>query len=169
MEIALLSKSTLRIKGKNVSLAVDPQDKQEADAALVFRSSLNDINAESFEVVIYGPGEYETGGVKITGIKSDTGLIYSATVDSVSVLVGKATSLEKMQNKLKEANIVVVYSDIDHEASFLTSLATNVILLYGEKASEVGKSVSGEELKRLQKFSGTIDKLPAEVETIILE
>lgn len=169
MEIALLSKNALRIKGKNAVLVVDPQEKHEANAALVFSIPVSKINPVGSEVIINGPGEYETGGVKITGVKSEQDLVYSLSVDSVSVLLGKVSTLEKLQTKLKEANILVVNCDNIVDASFITSLVTNVLLLYGEKAAEVGKSIGGENVVKASKYASTIDKLPAEVETVILE
>lgn len=169
MEIALLPKNALKIKGKNAVLMVDPQEKHEANAALVFSLPKDDINPAGSEVVISGPGEYEVGGVKITGIRSENDLAYSMSVDSVSVLLGKASTLEKQQTKLKEANILVVNCDNVTDASFLTTLVTNVVLLYGEKAKEVGKSIGGESVEHLSKYSGTIDKLPTEVVTVVLE
>ena len=88
MEIAILSKNSLRIKGKNAVLSVDPQDKQDASAALIFPQSSDSLNTDGAEVIIDGPGEYETGGIKITATKYDEDLVYSLTVDSVSILIG---------------------------------------------------------------------------------
>ncbi|HVF69489.1 MAG TPA: hypothetical protein VNA13_02890 [Xanthomonadales bacterium] len=169
MEIALLPKNSLRIKGKNAVLSVDPQDKAEANAALIFSTSDNSVNTNGAEVVIEGPGEYETGGIKISAAKYDDDLVYNLTVDSVSLLMGKAAALEKAHQKLKEANILVVKCDGASETSSLTSLVTNVIIFYGEKAADVAKTFGSENVKRLPKYASTIDKLPAEVETVILE
>jgi hypothetical protein len=169
MEISLVGKTALRVKGKNAIIAVDPNDKTEVNAALVFSMPLNELNLTGAEVVINGPGEYETGGIKITGNRSDLGMIYNMTVDSVTVLLGNIGSLEKMQQKLKESNILVVNCDTVTESAFLTSLVSNVIIFYGEKASEIGKAFGGESVNHQSKYSTTIDKLPAEVETVILE
>lgn len=169
MEIAILPKNSLRIKGKNAQLAIDPQDKNESNAVLVFSIPQEKINSKDSEVVINGPGEYETGGIKITGTKNEEDLVYSMIVDSVSILLGKVSTLEKLHNKLKEANILVVNCDVASDAAFLTSLVVNVMLLYGEKSSEVGRAVGGDNVVHLSKYASTIDKLPAEVETVILE
>ena len=169
MEIALLPKTGIRIKGKTASILIDPHDKTEANAALVFAESAKDIDASGADVIIDGPGEYETGGIKITGTRSETGIIYSMNVDSVTVLLGHIASLEKMQQKLKESNILVVYCDNISDPAFLTSLVSSVIMFYGEKAGDVGKTFGGEGVTHVSKYSTTIDKLPAEVETIVLE
>ncbi len=169
MEIALLPKNSIRIKGKTATVSVDPQEKIESNAALIFSISADAANTTAAEVIIDGPGEYETGGIKITSTRYDGELVYSLNVDSVSVLIGKAAVLEKVHQKLKEANILVVKCDDVSETTSLTSLVTSVIMFYGEKATEVGKSYGSENVKHLSKYSSTIDKLPAEVETIILE
>lgn len=169
MEIALLTNNALRIKGKNAVLAVDPKDKSESNAALLLDKDGKGVSVTGSEIVINGPGEYETGGVKITGIQQDLNLVYSMTVDSVSVLLGKVTTIEKIHTKLKEANILVVNCDSVVDASFLTALVSNVIIFYGEKSVEICKAFGQEDAKRLPKYVTTIDKLPAEVETVILE
>ncbi len=169
MEIALVSKNSLRIKGKNAVLAVDPSDKSESNAALLLDKDLKGVSLAGSDIVINGPGEYETGGIKITGIGQDESMVYSMNVDSVSVLVGKVTSLEKIHTKLKEVNILVVNCDNVLDASFLTALVTNVVIFYGEKSVEVCKAFGQENAKALPKYATTIDKLPAEIETVILE
>jgi hypothetical protein len=169
MEIALVQKTALRIKGKHASIAVDPVDKTEINAALAFAKKPSQLESSGAEVVIEGPGEYEAGGINISGLRSETGMIYSMTVDSVSILLGKGSSLEKMQQKLKESNILIVHCDDIIDPAFLTSLVSSVIIFYGEKAVEIGKAFGGESIAHVSKYSTTIDKLPAEVETIIFE
>lgn len=169
MEISRISKTSLRIKGKNAVLAVDPREKLESNAALLLSRSFDRVNTTGSEIVINGPGEYETGGVKITGVINETDLAYSMDVDSVSILLGRLTTFEKLHNKLKEANILVVNCDVITDASFLTALSTNVIIFYGDKATEIGREFGQENIKHLPKYVSTIDKLPTEVETVILD
>lgn len=169
MEIAHITKSSLRIKGKNAVLVVDPAQKTESNASLFLQSEQESVGDTGADIVIKGPGEYETGGVKITGVRYEKGLIYSMDVDSVGVLLGKLTTFEKLHSKLKEANILVVNCDTVMDASFLSALSTNVIIFYGEKSTEIGREFGQENVKHLPKYSATIDKLPAEVEAIILE
>jgi hypothetical protein len=104
MEIALLPKSSLKIKAKNATFVVDPHDTTQYSAGILLGKS--GVNIGEFEMVILdGPGEYEVGGVKMTGIKSDGSSVYSLNVDGVDVVLGRVASLEKVQNKLKEHNI----------------------------------------------------------------
>lgn len=169
MEIAVLQNNSLKIKGKRASFVVDPLEKFDYDGVIVLNKTLDLLKIQDDAVVIYGPGEYEIGGVKISGMRSEGEVIYNLNVDDVEILLGKLSSLEKQQHKLKEQDIVVVYVDSMTNASFVTSLASNVVIFYGEQASElVGKFGKGN-VATMQKYSGAAGKLPQEVETVILE
>ena len=105
----------------------------------------------------------------MSGTRVDETTIFSMIVDGVSILIGTLTSLEKIHNKLQEHNIVVVSCNEAGNASFVTSLTENVTMFYGEKASEVAQSFGKENVKSLNKYASTKDKLPAEVETVLLQ
>jgi hypothetical protein len=166
MEISLLPKSALRIKGKSATFIVNPQTAIPANAALFFDPQTG-FSSDS-TVVIKGAGEYEIGGVKITGIRNENGVLYSFSIDNMEVVAGTITLLSALQHKLKEFNIVVVNCDGITDASFLTALAVNAVLFYGEKAAEVAKGFEKEKLQNMNKYTATLGKLPAEMETILL-
>lgn len=168
MEISVLPKSSLRIKGKHTTFAVDPQDKASYLVSLLLDKSAQELNLPDETVVIKGPGEYEMGGVKMTGTRSESGILYSLSVDGVDILIGRLPALDKMQHKLKEHNVVVALCNEQAPASFLTSLAANSILFYGDKAKEISQSFGVESVKQMTKYQTTRDKLPAEVETVLL-
>jgi hypothetical protein len=168
MEIAILAKDSLRIKGKQATLVVDPMEKASYSAALLVRLSPDDVKPAEEGVIISGPGEYEIGGVKITGLRAEKDLVYSMSVDGVDVLVGRIRTIEKLQQKLKEHHIVVAYEDEIRDAAFITGIATNVVIFYGEKGREIAKAFGKENIKEMNKYSVTREKLPTEVETVIL-
>lgn len=170
MEIALLPHTTLRIKGKQMTLGVDQVDKNNSRATIALRFGRKDFRPVDDNVLITGAGDYEIGGIKITGTRSGSKVVFSIAVDGIDVLLGKLTALEAMQHKLKEHNIVVVLCDgAVSTASFLTSLTSNAVLFYGEKAPEVSQSFGKDNVKAMPKYLTTKDKLPTEVETVILE
>lgn len=166
MEIALLPKSLLRIKSKNATFVVNPQSAVAANAALFLHTTTDFVSDEM--VVIKGAGEYEIGGVKITGFRNEEQVVYSFYIDTIEVVMGTITQLSAMQHKLKEHNIVVVNCEEIADASFLTSLAVNAVLFYGEKAEEVAQGFEKEKLQKTNKYTATLGKLPAEMETILL-
>jgi hypothetical protein len=166
MEIALVNKTSLRIKGKTVTFVLNPHEKGPFNAALLLDDVFDYTNDET--VVLQGPGDYEIGGVKIVGTRGEKGIVYSMTVDGIEVLVGKIDTLSAMQHKLKEHNIVVGLCNEQVDAAFLTSLAINAVAFYGEKAVETAQGFAKENVKQMNKYSVAPGKLPTEVETILL-
>jgi hypothetical protein len=166
MEIALVQKTALRIKGKVATFIVNPQTSAGADAVLLLDPVSEFLTEES--VILRGAGEYEIGGVKITGMRNDKSVLYSMQVDGMEIVVGTITLLSAMQHKLKEHNIVVVNCEEITDASFLTSLGVNAVLFFGEKAQDVAEGFEKEKLQQINKYSASLGKLPAEMETILL-
>lgn len=168
MEIALLPKSGLRVKGKQAALAIDPSDKGIYETVLLLTRTSDEVTKQEDTILITGAGEYEIGGIKVTTMRSEADLLHSITVDGVEVLVGTLANLEKMQHKLKEHQVVVVNCAAEGTASFITSLTENVVMFYGDKAKEISASFGKENVKEMAKYSSTKDKLPTEVETVLL-
>src|SRR5688572_17302962 len=82
MEITHLGHSCFKIKGKNVTLVIDPYDpkqlgvklsKLEADVLLMSHEHFDHAYKEgvqNYRLLINEPGEYETGDVSIYGINT---------------------------------------------------------------------------------------------------
>jgi hypothetical protein len=170
MEIAIVPQAALRIKGKQMTLGIDQVDKNNSRGTIVLHANPKDLKQPSEDhVLIDGAGEYEVGGIKITGTRNGQQVLYRMNVDGVEILVGKISTLDAMQHKLKEHDIVVALCDQTVAATFLTSLASNVVIFYGEKAGEISQAFGTETVKHMPKYQTTKDKLPTEVETVILE
>ncbi|MBU3978598.1 hypothetical protein KJ980_00730 [Patescibacteria group bacterium] len=169
MEVALISKNSLKIKGRHASFGVDDSDKSIYNGVIFLNKIPEQLNLENDTVAINGPGEYESGGVKITGSRNDGEMFYNLNMDGVEILLGKLSVLEKQQHKLKDQHIVVVYVDFITNASFVTSLASSVVIFYGEQASALVEKLGKENIKAVQKYTAISGKLPVEVETVILE
>lgn len=179
MDIELFDKNSLKIKGKHAAFVVDASSKISAlrnelknnthNGVIVLNGGTGQLSALTDIVVIKGPGEYEVGGVKISGIRNQGEMFYNLNVDGIEVLLGKISTLEKQQNKLKDQDIVIVYVDSVINASFVTSLASSVVIYYGEYASALIEKFGKENVKVTQKYTAIYTKLPVEVETVILE
>ncbi len=171
MEIAILPKKALKISGKKAAFVFNPEEKiTDYNGAFYFQNS--DMASSGFKdgvVLIKGPGDFEIAGVKFSGIRMGQENVYSLNIDGIEVLVGNASVIEKLQHKLKEYNIVILAVEDTINASFATSLATNAVLFYGEKAGEVVKAFAKETAKEMNKYQITADKLPVEMETILLQ
>lgn len=171
MDVAILPKNVLRLKSKQATFLINPSDKAAGINASVYLQTPSVIPEEEDTVSLYGPGEYEIGGVKISGIQSGKGVVYSFLLDGVDVLVGRVASLEKLQNKLKEYSVVVLDTDDETpaDAAFVTGLATNVLLAYGPKAKMLIDGIGKDTAQTANKFSASKDKLPQEMQTVLLE
>lgn len=171
MEITLLNETGLRIKGKQASLYINPSAKTSgADGIIMLNGLLPDKSKiDQDQPVIKGPGEYELGGMKITGFKSGNETVYSLNVDRIEILLANGQNLEKDYAKIKEHNIVILYIDSTFDLSFITSLATNSLILFGEKAEESIVALAKDGYRKESKYSVTYDKLPQEMEEILLQ
>lgn len=168
MEIASLPKASIRIKGKHAAVVVNPSGKHDDNASLFLDENVQSHFSVEDGVVVASPGEYEVGGLKIRGTRYDTNSTYSLLVDGVEVLLGKLSSIEKVHGKLSEHPIVIIDADVVVDPSFAIPLASNALILTGEKAKEVADTFIKENVKVMQKYVTTKDKLPAEVETVVL-
>lgn len=170
MEISLLSLDSIRIKGKSSSIVVNPQNKTVAlQAAILIGTQQGKAFISDEGITIDGPGEYEIGGIKISGTRIKDETVYSMTVDGVAVAIGTLTALSGAQQKIKEHNIVIALSLSDMEASFITSIAVNGVLFYGPHAKSVVSAFAKEGVKTQPKYQATLEKLPQEMETVLLQ
>ncbi len=173
MDITILNENTLKVKGKNASIIINPTSstsKTEADAIILLKSdsSFNPDKIEGSRITIKGPGEYEISGVKISTTRVEDDQIVRIDVDNVKVLVGSGKAIEKIHDKIEESQVVVINSEEEFNHSILTALEPNVLLVYGSKKVEVAKSLGKDEIENANKYSTTSDKLPAEMEVVLL-
>lgn len=168
MEVTLLPQNTLRIKGKQSAFFVNPASKQQAQVAVIIGSPEQEPLVDDETVIIAGSGEYEIGGVRMSGIHAGEDTVYSFTVDGVEVLLGTLAAFEKGQSKLKEHHVVIVLARSVREASFMTSFASRALLFYGEQSESVVNSFEKEDLQTLGKYQVTLEKLPEEMQIIRL-
>lgn len=173
MEIALISKDVIKIRGKRASLVVDPMNlgvKTAADMILLFHdfSSHSFPKIEGSRLTIYGAGDYEVSGIKISGEGLQEGIIYTVRVDGMSLLLTESKVLKKLQGNLGESQMVVVKADESLDASAVAALSPRVVVLYGEHALEIAKSLGKESIAPVSKYSTTLEKLPEEMEVVVL-
>ena len=174
MEVSLLNKGSLRIKGKNAVIVVYPtrdSPKTEADAVLLLTGSTGNISSkiENARVAISGPGEYEIGGVKIAGIYQNGKVVYTLDIDGVKVALGNPAALEKAHDRIAECQLAILNINEPFEESVFSSLEPNVAVLYGEGVAASIKSLGIDIKARASKYAIAAEKIPQEFETIVLE
>jgi hypothetical protein len=173
MDIMILPGDALRVKGKNSTLVLNPTagtTKTEADGVILLDKFLkfNDSKIEGSRIKIIGPGDYEVGGAKITAISVFEKLAVRIDIDNVKVLIGNGEAIEKIQDKVEDSDILVVNADMKFNYSTLASLEPKVLMVYGELREEVSKSLGKESAEKMNKYSVTKDKLPPELQFILL-
>lgn len=172
MDIQILDNDTLRLKVKKTTLAVDPKSTAsgfDADAVLIMDSSSDPSIINASRVIINGAGEYEVSGLKILGIKTEKDVLYGLSSENATILIARAGSLEKMSpDKMGNYQIIIINADSDLNQSLITALEPSVVVLYGEKKLEGAKLLGKENVSISSKISISEDKLPEELEVMLL-
>ena len=170
MEISVLPGNGLKIRNKQGVIAINPQGKLDQFNGVVRIGSQSTGSSviEDGVITIDGPGDYEVAGFKITGTRNKSATLYTFLVDNVEVLIGSIQALSDAHQKLKEHHLLVIDADQNTDASFATGLASKAVLLYGDKASEVVHTFAKEGVKEQSKYQATLEKLPPEMETVLL-
>lgn len=169
MDIQLLDKETLKVKSKHSTLVINPtssMSKTEADATVFLSEKSPNYKVEGARVSIKGPGEYEVGGIKVTGLRVEGENVFSFDVDGVKVLVGKVSAVAKIIDKIPEVEVVIL--DVDEQNdSLLTKIEPRVLIFYGEGKEDLLKKL-GKTSSSVSKYSTNLEKLPEEMEVINL-
>lgn len=173
MDVAMLTGSAIRVKGKNASLIINPTketNKTEASCVLNLKDDPNfsDSKIEGSRITITGAGEYEVGGIKIAVLDIGGKRIARLDVDYVKLLVGRGAAMEKVQEKVEDSDILIVNTDEKFNYSAITSLDPKIVLAYGPNANELEKALGKNNSEKTHKFSTAVAKLPSEMQFIHL-
>lgn len=143
MEIVTHPKSGYKLKAKTGSVIVDT-------TGIIIEGD------KPFRIT--SPGEYEVGGVSVIGVADPAGKIYVIELDSLRVCY-----LENVTTKLTSP-IIAEIGPID---------IVVVSAIVPEIISQIDPSVivaeKGAEIAAVAKYAVTLDKLPTETQTVILE
>lgn len=173
MDISILSKNCLKIKGKQVTFVVDPSKdtpKTAADAVLLLKpdSDTNTLSITDTRIVISGPGEYEVGRTKISGAKTSDGIIYKLSVDGLDIILGASIDYSKLEGTFTTCQIVLLRVDNKLNEASITALEPKIAALYGDKRDEGAKTLSSQNQTNVSKLTLIKDKLPEKMEVIVL-
>ena len=172
MDFQLVGENTLKIKIKKTTLALDPKSsvtKFDADAILILDKDFDASRINGSRIIINGVGEYEVSGLKISALKAEDDLLYELSLDTTSILVAKASSLEKISSdKLGDYMVALINVDSDLNQSKVTTIEPRLVILYGEKAKEGAKVLGKDDAPKSSKISISEDKLPEELEIMLL-
>lgn len=179
MEISILPKSSIKIKGKKSSLIIDSSSlatKAETDGVILFNNPNAGVSskASSYRVVIAGPGDYEVGGIKISGIRQGSDTYYIIHIDGLSMLLCRVGTVDKLKDSLAETQISLLYADKSIDKASVGILSSKIVAIYGERLEEYMQTFSkGGDDDTQKKATGKIvvsyDKLPSEMDFFFLQ
>jgi len=159
MDILSLKHASYRIKGKQATITV------LADGSL----TVEDRTGES-SYTIHGPGEYEVKGVGVIGVSREGSTIYRCEIDGVSfVYTGNIT---KPLATTDIENLDGVDILITPLSSVVSEIEPSVVIpMLEEKEALIGflKELGKEDVIPQPKFSITRDKIPEQMQVIVLE
>lgn len=173
VEISLLNKNCIRLKGKKVTFVVDPTSdtpKTTADAVIVFNNpKSDDSRVTDSRIIIESPGEYEVSGSKISAVTTPKGIIYKVFIDGVAIILGKEVDFSKLESNFTTCDVFVLSVDEEFSESLVTALGPKITVLYGDKKNEGAKILGFENISSVSKIQIVKDKLPEKMEVVILE
>jgi len=170
MEIVYVDTTSIRLKGKQVSLLVNPsaKNKVSVDASLLTGSErLTSFFDENTGVLFQGPGEYEVKGTKVTGFTMADDVMYTVMIDGMAVFIGTISAAMQAKDKLHEHQVAILLANGVLSQTTMGILNASVLVFVDEKAEENAKAF-GKEFQKVGKYVITKDKLPSETEFVFL-
>ena len=177
MEITVVSDNVLKLRFKQTSILVtltsadlsNMKKAVEGDAVVILSEATSSTfpKVSTSRLVIYGAGEYEIGGIKISGVPIKNKLAFFIGGDKIDLFV--SPSPNEAFDKKKEAAVALFYTTTPVSESLVTDLAPSYLVLYGEKASETAKEFGKEGASNLSKLTVAKEKLPEEMEVVVLQ
>ena len=167
MDFAILTENGIKLKGKQSVILIDSSSARAKVPADAILQLLQQNASEDQTLIIQGPGEYETKGTKITGTRTDKDMWYEIVMEGVDILIGRATTITRAKDKLRDFDVALIYADDVISQQALGVISPSVFITYGEKAKETITSL-GKENGEVNKYTTTKDKLPSEMEIVLL-
>lgn len=188
MEITYLGKTGFKVKGKSVSLALNPQVEKLGRVIpdIIISENIKEALPDSF--IVRGPGEYEVKGVNIHGHtitprteENSRTVVYQITLDNVTLLYGEHLIDNLPESKLKDLDDIDILiipaisangEKAKHIGEIISQIEPSIVLPMGQNGNEeILKELAkefGKEITQTEKLTTTKDKLPTETEVVVL-
>lgn len=172
MDISIVGENSLKLKGKKVTFIVDPvkeMPKTSADAVILLNGGNKNIDLSRItdsRIIMEGPGSYEVGGIKISGLKTPKGIIYKLLIDDIITILGSSTDTKAEDYDV--CQVAIVNTTNDFSESYVTALEPKITILYGENKTESAKKLGAESITMIPKITILKDKLPEKMEIAVL-
>jgi len=187
MNIKVLRDNSLCLWGKEEKILINPgkevlDDKKNQCRVVLFTREELDFLGLTFEgVVIRGPGEYEVGGVEISGVDGNgDGLAYLIGLDEVVMAVvdgGGGSLSKKLVDRVKGVDVMLVMNRGSEKMDGKALLAVakrwgvNYLVPIGFKSDDLEvllDAVDREDLQTVASLKAEKDSLPDGMEIVLL-
>lgn len=168
MEITSAGEDSVRLKGKNVIILADPTPKSgPGDIAISLKKGGVSAVVPNVKLSITGAGEYEVGGVKITGVNTSSQMVFTGEIDGVRFVIGDAKALEEALPKLDETQVAIIKVSEGFNSQIIAGLGPRVGVLYGPQKDSALNELGKKDLISVLKYVVKNDALAPEKEEIV--
>lgn len=149
MEISFIAPDSLKIKGKNASVVFDPGGKADAEIVVATKP----LDALSFEkvngvrLIISGPGDYEAGGISVSG-KSQKGQVIYTITEGMKIAFSDSKTADLLPDDEQYDAVIIHVTDAFLDET-LSSVSAKTILLYGDLSLATVKSENTEKAAKV--------------------
>ena len=172
MDISYLDKNSIKIRSKYAAFVVDPPvsgPKISCDAIILLEYKDNLLSKViDYRIVINGPGEYEINGAKVMGVRVNKGFVYSLSFDGLEITMGRTSDIAEIKDNAFACQIAILNVDDGFSSSFITNLEPKIAVLYGDKKENAARILGKQNFQTTKKFTVTKDKLPEDMEVVVL-
>lgn len=171
MEVSKFSEQGIKIRSKIATLGIDPVGGKGALDGVLFldrRTATEKLTVDGDPIIISGPGEYEIKSIKFNGFEKEDTFCYIGRVDNVKICVLYGNSLPKIKELLEECDMCILHTNGPLDAKAVVDLNAKVVILYGSQALDGAKTLGKDALTTVTKYTMTREKLPSEMEVVVL-
>lgn len=159
MEISYLSPDSIKIKGKNASIVFDPNTKTDAEIIIATKAlgALEIEKVSGTRLIISGQGEYEVGGISVSGKRVKDSFVFTIT-EGMKIIVANSSTVQELADD-EEFDAVVIHVTEPFSGDSLGPVNAKSIVLYGDLAlaktdSENQERTSKVNLKKTSEVQG---------------
>lgn len=131
MELTSPNTTTLKITSKRGVVLIDPSFADDAKIIIIDDNHPDVSEKYPDSLVIYGPGEFESSGIMIKGIRSENETMYVIDTGEGKILHAISTSIAKLSDE-DDYDVVAIKAVTPVEEAALSSITSKLVVVYGE-------------------------------------
>lgn len=131
MEITSPGGTTLKIVSKKGTILINPDSIDDAKIVIIDDDAPDISKNYPDTLVIYGPGEFEVGGIMVKGTRQEGNTTYEIDAEEGKILHALSSSISKISTE-DEYEAVIVKALAPLEESDVSSLSSRLVIVYGE-------------------------------------